>query len=255
MQADKAKWTDMAIVVLTVGIVLVSAMQWHKMHTGSADTHDLAVAAKAQADAARVQAENTKTIAESAKSQALNTQNLAQSTSDEVHRLDASVREAHRLVVASEIANKNFKDADRPWIGAYMSMQDFEVGKSPVLTITVANTGRRPARITLTEVRAKDYEAFPARPEYPAGASEWQSVTLVVPNQSANTVLTIATLTQQHMDLLMAGRDHYYVHANIEYLDVLTHTTHWTHVCWRYFPGLKNSNSGFVNCDQYNEAN
>ena len=42
---DKPKWTDVAIVILTVGIVFLAIMQWWEMHSGGVDTHDLAVAA------------------------------------------------------------------------------------------------------------------------------------------------------------------------------------------------------------------
>ena len=63
------------IVDLVAGLSVIAtmvfiALQWNEMHSGSADTHDLAIAAKSQADAAKSQADTTKTIAEAAKSQA-----------------------------------------------------------------------------------------------------------------------------------------------------------------------------------------
>jgi hypothetical protein len=66
MQWESAKWTDVAIVILTIGIVIVSGLQWHEMHSGSADTHDLAMAAKAQADAAKAQADRMSNMSDAA---------------------------------------------------------------------------------------------------------------------------------------------------------------------------------------------
>jgi len=57
---DRPKWTDVAIVILTVGIVFLATMQWWEMHSGGVDTHDLAVAAGKQADAAKALAEQAK---------------------------------------------------------------------------------------------------------------------------------------------------------------------------------------------------
>ncbi len=103
---EKAKWTDIAIVVLTVGIVAVSALQWHEMHAGSADTHDLAIAAKAQADAARAQAgaaaknsDETHNLAEEAKLQAMAAKQAADAATS------AATTSADSLVLA-----------ERPWV-------------------------------------------------------------------------------------------------------------------------------------------
>src|SRR5260370_20825473 len=73
MSRENAKWTDIAIVILTAGIVLAAVVQtvifnkqWKEMHDSGTDTHDLAVAAKAQADAAKAQADRTKDLADRA---------------------------------------------------------------------------------------------------------------------------------------------------------------------------------------------
>src|SRR5882672_11071972 len=53
---DKAKWTDKAVVFFTFCLVAVAIWQgiifrrqWQEMHSGGTDTHDLALAAAAQA--------------------------------------------------------------------------------------------------------------------------------------------------------------------------------------------------------------
>jgi hypothetical protein len=73
-------WSDRWMVRLTAALaffglcsVVAALLQWNEMHTGAADTHDLAVAAKSQSD-------NTRTIADAAKAQAENTEQLAEAT-------------------------------------------------------------------------------------------------------------------------------------------------------------------------------
>jgi hypothetical protein len=132
---EKAKWTDIAIVVLTVDIVVVSALQWHEMHAGSADTHDLAIAAKAQADAARAQAE------------------AATRNSDETHNLaeeaklqaGASKRAADAATSAAKTSADSLVLAERPWIRIKHRIVrpltfDEPAWKGPVASIVIEDT-------------------------------------------------------------------------------------------------------------------
>ena len=86
----------------------ILALQLNEMHSGSKDTHDLAVAAKAQSDA-------SKAIAESAKAQSEAATQIASSTSDEVKQLKASVEEQH---AATEHADLSLQRTERPWVNA-----------------------------------------------------------------------------------------------------------------------------------------
>ena len=78
------RWAGLAVVMSAVAALFVCA-QWYEMHIGSADTHDLAVAAKTQADrmkdfADRMkdQADRTKDLADRMKDQADQTKILAE---------------------------------------------------------------------------------------------------------------------------------------------------------------------------------
>jgi hypothetical protein len=120
------KWTDVAVVVLTVGIVIVSALQWYEMHTGSADTHQLAVDAKTQAEASKALAEAAKTtssethsLAEAAKSQADSTRKVADQTLAEVKATNSLARETHKTF---EMSAKQLEVTQRPWITAKLSV-------------------------------------------------------------------------------------------------------------------------------------
>lgn len=87
-----AETPAVAIVVLTVGIVIVSILQWRamsdqlaEMRNGGQDTHALAVAAGEQADKTRDLAERTKDIADQAVIQAKASKQLAQNAVDALH--------------------------------------------------------------------------------------------------------------------------------------------------------------------------
>jgi len=108
MSPERPQWTDIAIVFLTLGILLAAILQtriferqWREMHDSGTDTHDLALAAKAQADASKAQSESTA--------------KLADSTAQEVQQLQASVREAH---AATEQSKHALQVSERPWLNA-----------------------------------------------------------------------------------------------------------------------------------------
>lgn len=88
---DKPKWTDVAIVILTVGIVFLAIMQWWEMHSGGVDTHDLAVAAGKQADAARA-------LGEQAKLQADGTRDLSVAAGKQAQQAERSSKIAERTL-------------------------------------------------------------------------------------------------------------------------------------------------------------
>lgn len=168
---DKTKWTDVAIVFLTVGIVSLALwqtivfreqarifdLQLREMHDSGTDTHDLAVAAKAQADAAKASADSTKEIAQRALAQAAATNDLA--------------KQARRQAdIASSALNSNIESAKqdrRPWVGLQLlqcngckteSDGSLFVGD---LSAVVINTGKTPAidmivKWTLISTKASD---------------------------------------------------------------------------------------------------
>jgi hypothetical protein len=63
---DRPKWTDVAIVFLTVGIIFLGFMQWREMHEGGIDTHALAVAALVTEKSAEKSAQASRDFADSA---------------------------------------------------------------------------------------------------------------------------------------------------------------------------------------------
>src|SRR5579872_5173805 len=87
------------------------ALQWQEMKTGGADTHDLAVAAKAQADASKIQADNTVKLAQAAVEQAAATKALAD---DAKQQADAAVTSANTARRSLQISSQQFRADQRP---------------------------------------------------------------------------------------------------------------------------------------------
>jgi len=144
---DKPKWTDVAIVILTGGIIFLGAMQWIEMHSGGKDTHDLAVQAKSQADAAKSQADGTKNLADRMKDEADRTkviaeqavvqanaaQSQARASIDQVAKLQAGVDETHALASAARdslaATQENFVKEQAPIIWVAPQDVKMEQGK------------------------------------------------------------------------------------------------------------------------------
>ncbi len=153
---EKPKWTDISIVILTGGILIAAILQtrifdkqWKEMHDSGTDTHDLAVAAKAQADAARATADSTKDIADRALRQANATNDLAQETKRQVNIADKALKSSiesanqdRRPWVGLQLLQCNGcrVDADRSLIIGELSAVLINTGKTPALDMTVNYT-------------------------------------------------------------------------------------------------------------------
>jgi hypothetical protein len=116
---------------------------------GSTDTHDLAVAAQKQADAAKVQSDNTAILAQAATNQ-------ASAAADQVRKLQAGVIETAKLATAAinanTIANRSLEAQTRPWIGIDGVPEVIETrvsnsppGKSVIFNLKLRNYGSSPA--------------------------------------------------------------------------------------------------------------
>jgi len=161
---------------------------------------------------------------------------------------------ANRQATASEVANRNALNAERPWMGVSINVDSFEVDKTPTVTINFFNSGRRPAKVTRTQYRWVTYAVFPRSIEYPETGT-FKSTNLVLPNAASNVTFTMDKVTEPQMSALKSRSLSLYIHTNIEYEDPVTNARHWTHACWQYIWFEKGIRSGFYNCQKYNEAN
>lgn len=162
--------------------------------------------------------------------------------------------ETHRTNGLTQQALENTRDSDRPWIGVGLVVDSFEVDKAPNVTIAFQNSGRRPAKVTLTQYRWVIYGFFPANPEYPV-SNPTNSKNIILPNAQSTVTFTMDKITEQEMAIFKMGSPAtLYIHTNIQYEDPVTHAEHWTHACWQYIYFEKGIHSGFYNCGVYNEA-
>ena len=66
--------------------------------------------------------------------------------------------------------------------------------------------------------------------------------------------ITGEPLTEQTMWIINARTQTLFEYAKVEYTDVRTGKSYFTHACWRYIPAFGTMKSGFYDCAEYNEA-
>ncbi|MGI8962205.1 MAG: hypothetical protein ACR2IV_21095 [Bryobacteraceae bacterium] len=200
-------WLTGAIAFFGLCSVVVAILQWlamsgqlQEMKAGSIDTHALAIAAQAQATAADQ-------FAKSAVS-------LNARIGSAVEELNLQASAANRLAKATEVANANVIQADRPWMAASISVASFDLGKTPSYTLSFMNSGRRPARVDLTAVREGPYPHFPVNPDREYIYDTTPSTNVVVPGHFVvATNAAKAPLSQGWIDLFNSGQLTFFVFA------------------------------------------
>jgi hypothetical protein len=243
------RFTDVIVAAFTAVLSFVAIFQYREMKRGGIDTQHLADAAQKQAAAAD-------RFAQSAAQINTGIQSAVTQLGNQVGKMDTSISQARRLATATEQANDNVINADRPWMGGNITVADFEVGKVATFTATYTNTGKRPTRADLTAISAFPSASFPTDIEAKYHFDVSPSTTFVVPGQQAvATVDANAALDQKGMDILASGTLRYFVVSKIEYTDLKTNAKYWTHLCTEYLPKRKSkTNNGFGNCTEYNDA-
>lgn len=257
------RWTKATFFILA-GTCLFIGFQWKEMRSGSADTHDLAVAAGKQAEAAskqaarmkdfadrmRDQADQSKLVAEAAKAQAT-------AAINEVAELKAGVVETHELGNqarrSADIANKSVEVEERPWVGvtAIDLTDDVAFGKTPASIMTVQNTGRSPAIHVEIEHRMNAYcGQFPAKPVYEPAKPP--SRTILLPGFPLKTDETKFTepISGESMAILKRDDCSFYVFGKITYADTFG-KVHWRHVCAYLKKGTART---LIQCNFYNDG-
>jgi len=145
--------------LLLVGVIAagISYFQWHEMHMGGVDTHDLAQAAKVQADATKAEADSMKELATRALRQAEATDRLAVQAEKSAAASIQSARDANVSARATkEMADtsaeslENAKESahldQRAWLAmTSLRLTRFQPDKKLEAQIIFTNSGRSPA--------------------------------------------------------------------------------------------------------------
>jgi hypothetical protein len=235
------KLTDWILAATSIALAIVGLSQLAVAWMNYRDTSPLLGYAQKTSEAAQKFSDSAKKI--------------NQGIGDAVISLNDQKGQQERLATATETANNNVLSADRPWFGAVLSVDSFEVGKIPVGTIIFVNSGKRPAKVTLTEAMTHWFNAFPVHPPYEFDTTP--SVSVVIPNGTVISKFNLlkTPLSQQEMDASNRGIEaSFFVYSNIEFSDIRTGKPHFAHFCWRYIGNVAVIAKGFYGCREYSET-
>ncbi len=132
--------------------------------------------------------------------------------------LSNSATAANRLARATEKANDNVLNSDRPWIGALPTIGQFEAGKTVTLGFVFVNSGKRPAFVKSTRTHFNAYRGFPEDPDsqYTNPRNESPSTNFILPGMSAtNSTTGNSILEPRVMELVQSGELTYYSFGKI----------------------------------------
>jgi hypothetical protein len=122
------------IAAWTVIYSVFAGLQWWEIHSGSSDTHALAVAAKTQAEQSQAQTTKMKESLEK-------TDNLISRVAEQAKSSNTLASQAKR---STDIAASSM----RPWLGMYSFKDNTDATQKPIRPIvigTLANSGKTPA--------------------------------------------------------------------------------------------------------------
>jgi hypothetical protein len=134
------KWTDVAIVILTIGIVFFALMQWLEMRGSGRQTDQLVSYAKAQADAARDQSDAAQQFSDTA-------EDINGGIADATDQLEAAANNAKRSIEATQDA---MRLEQRAWVAlkptATGPLYFNNEGAWLPINVVMTNIGHSPAR-------------------------------------------------------------------------------------------------------------
>jgi hypothetical protein len=244
---DRISKSDWLMIGLTSAIALsgflgtwVFYCQLNEMRSGSKDTHDLAVQAKASAEAARIMADKAVIQAQATNDLVDVTKRQAASTRDIADRAIAQAAATNKLAKSaarqSEIAERSLAlsaNADRPWVWMVTpSIATLEADKPIVIPIALANAGRSPARVVEYIVVSGANSTIPRDLDKESFAPVKNSQLVVVPGSQSTHSFTLPALNQEVIDAIRAKTVMFFVYCRVTYEDISTHQRHRTTGCF-----------------------
>jgi hypothetical protein len=217
---DRPKWTDVAIVLLTGGIVFLAFMQWREMSNAGVQTDKIIAADERIAKA-----------------------------------MESSLGKAQQ---AFDATTKQAILAERAWLGVIIdskpipgSTTAFEVGHPLFTRITIKNVGRTPAIEVRTVIR---HDVVPGEkfgtvklPDFNYRSSNYAANGNIPPEGHIYTDQTGPNLTPEQVLDIKSMAIRIYFHGRSEYRDVFD-TNHWITFCYFLLPG-----GGYEICPTHND--
>jgi hypothetical protein len=151
-ERSTVRWTRVAVFAAILAAAF-NCLQWLEIHEGGADTHNLAVAARDQAAAAKAQVEeltkeaaDTHDLAVQAKNQADRTKTIAEQAI--IQAKAALVQATAMATMAAEVRAINEPRmilVEGGWLKTYHQDSTKDSTKTILVSLLVANTGAKPA--------------------------------------------------------------------------------------------------------------
>jgi hypothetical protein len=133
------KWTDVAIVILTVGIVFFALMQWLEMRGSGHQTDQLVTYAKAQANAASDQADAAQQFSDTA-------EDINSNMSDAVDQLQEAAANAKASIKATQAA---LRLDQRAWVFiSGMDVKPLVLNEPLTVEYSMKNEGKTPGTLS-----------------------------------------------------------------------------------------------------------
>lgn len=225
----------------TLFYAVFAALQLSEIKSSSSDTHDLAMAAKQQAETAKAQSDKM-------------SESLAQ-TKDLIKASNDLARQAKRQAdvgsAGVEIARRSMRLEQRAWVGVsdINTVQTMQVGKVFTVNVVFKNTGKTPAR-NVRVAAVIDPVTGGHRPDF--DAIEATSRGLLQPGATMFTTLhsddSGRGITQFGYDSVMNGSLKIYLHGTVRYRDIFDRQ-HWATFCFNLLP-----TGAYGVCAEHNES-
>ena len=255
---EKPKWTDVAIVVLTVGIVCLAGMQWWEMHSGGAQTDRIISAAQGieynarqiVADNREVLAKNKEAIEDTLRE---NREELAKALAQNRHALDASASQGKMALQAAISASRLDQ---RSWVvvSKFALSEEPQPDKDFSGIFWMVNSGTTPALNVSPASRLGLWGGQPPPADF-ANSLGTRNRGMIPPRTTGDTHFYTGPLrlTKAQVDAYAAGAARIYADALIAYDDAFgTGGPHWTKVCVWHASGRPLDEFGL--CDQGNDV-
>lgn len=238
------RWAKVAVLMSGLAAIFVSA-QWYEMHTGARDTHDLAIAAKAQAEKAET---------------------ISDSIQRAVTAMETGNRQAKEGIDRTLAQSKSALDASlttsrldqRAWVGwKYIHVDALEVGKTVVVDVALVNSGKTLARTVkgysvlalAPTMELSEFLEPPPEPSQTIGPFWPELVYTVSASGTATSNGHQFSLVKTGLDAINSRALFLFVYGKYTYKDVFN-WPHLTTFCARYSPASKK----FEGCEKYNFA-
>jgi hypothetical protein len=228
-------WLTFAIAFFGLCSVIVAYMQWQEIHSGSTDTHDLAVAAKTQADKMKNMSEAAEKIRKAAEDMVIQDQKIADISK---LALEASNRQSR---AALDFSIKSSRNDQRAWVGTGSNTISIAGDGQGKLELLLINTGRTPA---LETEAAMGWVVGPVSGVVPAPTGPPGNPTYTFfpqgtfAPQSQHPVSVTVSFPPQIISEVNAGIRPLIYYGVIRYRDIYgikaIHETHW---CLAFTPG------------------